>query len=448
MARISDSRLFPFVRVGRARAEWLLARPFALRVAAIIVVGLLFVGRRPSSLLHPQLWAEDGEVFYQQELLHGSARSIFEPYAGYLNLIPRLTSTFAAHVPASVVPLIFAVVSFSIAVWACSLFSAKAYRPIVTSDALRFCACCSFATVPPGHELVGILTNLHWYLSLLVFLLMIRSVGSETIPLRAHLYGVTFTVLAVLSAPETILFFPLAVWKLVRGRTVSERLIPVAVLIGLMIQVAILSVHSVDDSAAKGTLDNLAFPTLTAFVYRVIIASVAGQSSARFLSMHSAYGLVLAIGIGWAIAATLFLIVAPVARIRVLFLIALSFVYIAVAIYARNLSGAFLWFGLIGLDGERYFFLPTIFFILALAIAIENLLRKKTTALKASIFCLLFLGGAVMNFDAGRLTDLHWSSYAPRIDAWITAERRNEPSAELVVPINPPGWILGLPARR
>jgi hypothetical protein len=44
-----------------------------------IVVGALLVARRPESLLRPQLWAEDGPIFYLQELTSGAAHTLVDP---------------------------------------------------------------------------------------------------------------------------------------------------------------------------------------------------------------------------------------------------------------------------------------------------------------------------------------------------------------------------------
>ena len=418
-----------------------------MRAVAVVVVGLLFIGRRPSSLFQPQLWAEDGEVFYEQELLHGLARSIFEPYAGYLNVVPRLTSAIAAHVPAIAVPFVFALISLCIAIWACSLFSSQAYRPIVASDALRFFLCCAIATIPSAHELVGILTNVHWYLALLIFFILIRPAGLESVPLRAYAPGVAITLLAVLSAPETILFVPLAAWKWWRGKSLLERLIPSVFFVTLFIQLVTLVFQPAAASVVKTTIDGVFFSTMTAFVYRVLIASTVGQPLSELLSARNGQGLALLVGIGFTIVATL--VVDRVRSVRAQFgcLIALSLAFIAVSLYARGLTGAFVSFGNISFDAERYFFLPTVFFILAVAISIESVFREETVA-KLACFCIFFVAGAVMNYDAGRLPDMNWASYSPRIDRWIIAERQNKRSAELVVPINPPGWLVGLPARK
>jgi hypothetical protein len=57
-----------------------------------IIVGALLVARRPESLLRPQLCAEDGPIFYLQVLTTGTAHTLFEPYAGYLQFVRRVSA--------------------------------------------------------------------------------------------------------------------------------------------------------------------------------------------------------------------------------------------------------------------------------------------------------------------------------------------------------------------
>ena len=45
------------------------------------------------------IWAEDATVFMESAFTHGFWASIFEPYAGYLNVVPRLIGGFGTVIP-------------------------------------------------------------------------------------------------------------------------------------------------------------------------------------------------------------------------------------------------------------------------------------------------------------------------------------------------------------
>lgn len=70
------------------------------------VAALIMASHRPSSLLHPQFWAEDGEVWYQQAYQNGPLLPLIQTQAGYFQTFPRLAADTALHVPFHLAPLI------------------------------------------------------------------------------------------------------------------------------------------------------------------------------------------------------------------------------------------------------------------------------------------------------------------------------------------------------
>jgi hypothetical protein len=153
--------LAPLAKVQLAYREHV-TEASGIRILTAAMVAILLVGRRPESLFHAQLFAEDGPIFYQHALTDGAVRSVFEQYSGYLHVILRLTADLAAALPAIVAPTIFAVVAFSFAIYACSMFASLRFRSIVHSDALRVLICCAFAVVPYADELIGTLTDIQY----------------------------------------------------------------------------------------------------------------------------------------------------------------------------------------------------------------------------------------------------------------------------------------------
>src|SRR5215213_3404491 len=76
-----------------ARVAWKSPRNLAWVVVACAVLLAL---RKPWALHTPQLWAEDGSIFLTQDEQMG-VRAWWEPYNGYLHLLPRLIAWIASH---------------------------------------------------------------------------------------------------------------------------------------------------------------------------------------------------------------------------------------------------------------------------------------------------------------------------------------------------------------
>lgn len=75
--------------------------------AAIAIIGALLFLRRPDALLHPQLWAEDGVVWYANAYNQGAWRALLFVRDGYLQVFPRLVAAIAQWVPLARAPLLF-----------------------------------------------------------------------------------------------------------------------------------------------------------------------------------------------------------------------------------------------------------------------------------------------------------------------------------------------------
>jgi hypothetical protein len=412
-----------------------------------IVVGALLVARRPESLLRPQLWAEDGPIFYLQELTTGAAHTLFEPYAGYLQFVPRLASIVAAHFPAIVVPVLYAFVAYASAIWACSLFVESSFAGLVASRALRFMVCCLIAVVPPASELLGSITNAHRYLSLGTFLLLLGDPAGTSKSRARTIWGVVVVFAATLSGAETLFFVPLALWRVFRSRSMSARAIPIALIVGSVAQIVALKLDPVHGGPSPhATLDATVFATVDAFIHRVFVAAFGGQGTAEFIDKHGLDGLALILLMIPTSAVTVILM--RFARIRgwIVVFLALSFVSIGTALDGRNLVVLFPGLTLVTYGGERYFLMPIVLLLLGVAMTL-NQITQLSSAAKCLCFGALFAGGFVLNFRQPDVPDLHWPAYATDVDRWIVAERAGKSTPGLTVPINPPGWALRLPPR-
>ena len=81
-----------------------------LLLGALLAALLLL--RSPGRLLHPQFWAEDGTVFFQDAFNHGFLQTILQPASGYLHSFPRLVAGLSLLFPMEQAPLVFNLAAF------------------------------------------------------------------------------------------------------------------------------------------------------------------------------------------------------------------------------------------------------------------------------------------------------------------------------------------------
>jgi hypothetical protein len=69
-------------------------------------VFVLTAARRPSVLLLPQFWADDGPAFFQQALEFGP-RALLVPHGGYYHTAIRLVALLGSALPVSLAPVVY-----------------------------------------------------------------------------------------------------------------------------------------------------------------------------------------------------------------------------------------------------------------------------------------------------------------------------------------------------
>jgi hypothetical protein len=79
---------------------------FAWQVAIFIAALFAIFTRLPGALLHPQFFAEDGWVWYEQAYNLHWLRSLGIAQAGYMQTLPRLVAGVALLFPMQWAPLI------------------------------------------------------------------------------------------------------------------------------------------------------------------------------------------------------------------------------------------------------------------------------------------------------------------------------------------------------
>lgn len=207
-----DATLFPRSQPALAGlAPWATALLVVFFLLAAVGLQLLRIG--PEVGLD-SLWAEDGQIFLQRALLDGFWENVFQPYAGYLVVVPRLIGEAGAAVPIRDAPAAIAIAAglvvglSGIAVWngASGLIRSPILRAVLVALTV-LCPVASLEATDAGAYVI-------WYMSFASFWLLLWRPPSRWGAGLAAL----FILATGLSTPLIWFFAPLAGLRLLAAR--------------------------------------------------------------------------------------------------------------------------------------------------------------------------------------------------------------------------------------
>lgn len=412
--------------------------PRAYLKAVGLIVGLFFVLwlRRPDSLLNAQFWAEDGGVFFREQVVFGLAGTLIRPYSGYLHVIPRLTAALMCMLPVRWVPLGFNLCALTIEAICCGAFFAPCFRKIVESDLLRATCCLVVAaSVAAGSELIGTLANVQWFLCILSLLLIFTQTRRMEIPLTVVQVCIAF------SAPVTLLYLPFLLWQ-VKSNPKVLKARPALHAIALVTQALIMR-HDVTGPRPVLKFNTLFVATLNSGLSRCVLSPLMGTS---FLKDDSDVALVTKMALALILGVVLATLLCRSPRLK--YLLAAGYVGVGsllAILYGRGVEKSFLNMdGLRNYTAERYFFVGAALFVFLVATALDTFRHSRKPLIASAALAAMFAFGIYQNFQARTFDDLHWAASAAKIEQWEAARKRHEKVERLVVPINPPNFELVL----
>ena len=390
-------------------------RSLSVPTSLLLVTGVLF-WRKPDGFTNPQLWAEDGTIFFRTAYLEGP-RAILEPYSGYFHLFPRLVAALADLAPYAYTPALYNAAALA-TTWAvvAKLHSSRLGLPAP----LAFSLMLAFVPHFTG-EVFANLTNAQWFLAILLFSTALQDPPETQLELLGDL---SVIVIAGLSTPAIVLAVPLLAYRVWKEPSVR-----------LWCKAAL----SAGVAAAQATV----------FLQRpVVLAPSPGHTSASwadllgrktvgnlFLGRKAPYELpataLLAAGVlllAW--------IVWRLARLRPLGSrfglpsLAIGLALLTLVFYKFRHAADLL---VPPAAAARYFYVPWVVLSWCLLLV---LLEDRTwhRAVAAALLAAILHSSLTTVFRSPPLRDFQWESYAPALEA-------REP---IWIPINPPGWRIEL----
>jgi hypothetical protein len=391
------------------------------------------------------LWAEDGPVFLSGAIHVGFFSNLFETYAGYLVVVPRLVGEIGAAVPIVDAPTAMAIAS-GLVVGVCGIVVWIAAAPTIRNPYLRGTLAVLTVLAPTASlESIDSGTYVLWFMLFACFWLLLWRPRTTA----GAVLGGIFLLLTALSTPEIWFFAPVALLRLIALRDRRDIILLGGWVIGSLAQVPAYAFS--DEPQVKALYSH---DIWTAFLQRVLNGAALGER----------LGGIGWDGLGWAL--LIFLLVLSVVGLgvglwrveaRARWLAGLG-VLIAVAmfvlsVYQRAVGPQMVWpanvhFG----NAGRYTIVPALLLVSITLALVDQLLRRPRTGrlprlgpALAGLTIAVLLVGAAVSFDVSESAvrgTPHWHQ------ALDSAARQCEESpgvTEVTVPTSPPPYGLYVP---
>jgi len=415
------------------------------RLTVLLLCFLILLYREPDGFINPQFWAEDGKIFFQQNLILGFS-ALLEPYSGYLHLIPRLISYLTGFLPISFAPALYNFSALVITLFIINyLFSSRIHLPFKPLLAI------AVVLVPYNGEIMMSLTNIQWFLPILLILLIIQDKPNT----KNQLLLDTLMISAIgLTSPFVALFLPLFIFRFIYicRSDYSVYLLSIALLLAL-IQGYFIWQTTVGLPTISEDYDNYGFKALipilalrlsgTLFFGDYLSSAISNLSALIKVSGNLSFGdyVSLAFNFQGLIGLTGLAIILPAGLLIlavskpphrqlpiVVFLMGGLIILFATFYKFKNN-----WPILVSFDnGYRYFYSLHLFIIWSLIIYLDSVIKYVS-----ALLLLMALLSAFTHFQVPPLKDFHWEKYSQQIE-------RGE---AVKVPINPDGWFVSIPSR-
>ena len=370
--------------------------------------------RKPWALHTPQFWAEDGSIFLQQDDALGT-RAIWEPYMGYLHLLPRLIAWTASRV-ADVArwPALYNGAAFLLAA---ALFIRMA-SPRLAVPGKPWLLLAFVLTAQSGEVLVNV-TNLQW---LTAFFLLLQLLMDRPATAAQHAGDLALTALVGLTGPFAVLFLPLFAWRWWHDRHRDSLMLLAVVTLCAAVQLNFLLRASLGTEPSSSPFHVV--QALTVLGNRLVVWPLLGEAGVRAFPPAVALA-----ACGVLIFPLLLWVLRPHPR-RVLRaqLLAAFLLTVAAALVRARVDT---WSPRDLVNGDRYFFIPRVLLVW------EFDAVPRFVALAARTLCLF---GALANFPKFTLPappDYHWAAHCDPI-------RRGTPANIFTLP---EGWWIEYPGR-
>jgi hypothetical protein len=177
-----------------------------VRVASVAVIAAaLLISRTVAAFTTPQLVIEDAGVFWLGQYTRGFRASLFQPFAGYLHVIPRIISGVADWFPYAWAPVVYVWSAAVVTGWTAATIASLELPP-----AMGVMLGVSIVLVAHNGEVWATATNLQWIMATALPLIASTEAPSS---LMARANQFAFVALASLSGPFSVIAAPMWIYR-------------------------------------------------------------------------------------------------------------------------------------------------------------------------------------------------------------------------------------------
>ena len=386
----------------------------------VLACAVLLALRKPWALHTPQFWAEDGSIFLTQDEQMG-IRAWWEPYNGYLHLLPRLIAWIASHTadPAWW-PAIYNGIAFAITV---GLFARLASRRVELPAKAGLML--TFVLVVGSGEVLINVTNLQWVTAFFLVLQLFTRPPTAVAPRLGDL-AILFVI--GLNGPFAIVLLPLFVWRAWREQNSDTLAALAAVALCATIQGWLVLRTGPGMHLHSGHEPFAPFKFLSIIGSRLVTWPLFGPAAVRAWPrwIHAALvGVTIVPLLAWALRVD--------SRRRWRAYVVAAFCLITLASVYRARADTWLRDDLV--NGDRYFYIPRV--LLAWLLVWELEARPRAVAWIMRGVCVLAIIMHVPRFVLRAPPDYHWADHCDPI-------RRGVPANIYTLP---EGWWIEYPGR-
>ena len=273
-----------------------------LLLAAVIPLGVLVMLVRVAGPVPAwdSIYAEDLSIFLVQALQH--PWPLLVPYAGYLQLVPRLIAQFVVYLPLRDAAAAFAV-SGALVTTGCALFIFHASAGHVRSAVLRFVLALAVVLLPVAQlEIADSGVNCPWYLLFALFWAVLWRPGT-----RAGMAGAAAVgFLTAASTTVSVLFAPLVLARVIALPRLREHAVTAGWAAGCLLQVPYV-VSNLGSAQSRAAHPASPGPVLAFYGHEVVLPALGWHLAWRLQAFAGRNGATLIIGailaafFGWAL---------------------------------------------------------------------------------------------------------------------------------------------------
>jgi hypothetical protein len=391
---------------------------FGWQILVFLAALAAIFSRLPGALVHPQFYAEDGWVCYQQAYNLGWLRPLLIAQAGYLQTLPRLVAGLTLLFPMQWAPL---VMNLSGAVVQVLPVTALLSRRCMTWGPLplRMLMSVIYIAIPNAPEVHIVLTNAMWHLAVLQGLLAFSVPPASW---RGRVSDIILFAAGSLSGPFSVLWLPsVAVYYWIRRQRWT---LVILIIMSLGISVQVFSLMRSVRHAATAPLGATPVTLLRIVAGRVFFDSMIGSGDS-----HLNIPMLAVIAIGGFVVLVLGWRGSPLA-------VRLYAVFASIALAASLRDPLLLgnrprWEVLADVAGIRYWYLPSLMFLwLAAWAACAG--RTRIARFAGGAVLLLTLIGVVREWSYAPWPDGHFQEDVARFQTL-------KPGEHMTFPVYDPG---------